>query len=310
MIKIHDKLWVVKSNRKDYGDSDLSYMTYHEDNNACEKRKETGRSWAKCGDSNPVESLYDNTPVDGMKIQECVGRWSTQNKVFRVRDPRGFVVEIPSGNLSTLLSCTTVAKSIVQEPCVWGREGNSHILLPVGSEPYMEAKEDSKTFNGMVTLGKLEPRDIVMFSVDDSMEYIFFGKVKITWKGTVKRAVEESADRWGGKYYNINPETDPIEEESLQKDTIWVGLFRSVDRVQGGKEYRWEIKGSGKYVKTGMKTRSMLLAKPEDIDVHPPERVLNKFDPGRKYYGWRQICGDNRYLRLSIGSFIYKEDKK
>lgn len=42
-MKIHDKLWyIINPSRKD----NLAYMTYWEDDVKCQKRMDTGRSWA------------------------------------------------------------------------------------------------------------------------------------------------------------------------------------------------------------------------------------------------------------------------
>ena len=115
-------------------------MTYYEDNSAFRKRMRTGLSWAKFGTGKQDDGhVIDNNSVSGFEICESVSRWSTQNKVFRIKDPRGFVVEVPSGNIPSILSCTTVVNGIIQEECIWARQGQDHILLPVTSKPYQEA---------------------------------------------------------------------------------------------------------------------------------------------------------------------------
>lgn len=143
-IKIHDKLWWVTSEERE----GLAYMTYYEDNKAFEKRKSTGMNWAE-GYRNQgydtQEYTCDNTPTSGFTLEGSVSRWSTSNKLFRLKDPRGFIVEIPTSNVTALVQSTDILKGgIISGECVWGREGSNHILLPVGSEPYQQGVKDTK----------------------------------------------------------------------------------------------------------------------------------------------------------------------
>lgn len=194
MIKIHKQLWyIVALDREDT----LSYMTYYEDNEAFEKRKSTGSSWAKGRETKwnpetkkyeviekrtPTEAIIDNSPVKGIYIGSSVSRWSTSNKLFRVTDPRGFTLEVPTDNIATLLHLTTVINGVVQEECVWGREGNNHILLPVNSEPYLETLDKMDTLaNKLIKVSELKVGDVVKFFECDT-EYTYMGKGKPTWK--------------------------------------------------------------------------------------------------------------------------------
>lgn len=192
MIKIHDKLWyVVKQDSKDK----LSYMTHYKDDSSFEKRKNTGLKWSKTYvlDTNDnakskfifgVEGECDNTPQKGFFIGDSVSRWSTSNKLFRVTDPRGFMVEVPTGNISTLLKLTDVSKGIIQEECVWGRDGSNHILLPVNSEPYLEAKKNMEVLSSPTIKISDVPYGSVVKLLNDDQEYTFLGRGKPVFKVT------------------------------------------------------------------------------------------------------------------------------
>lgn len=182
MIKIHKQLWyIINPDRKE----NLAYMTHYEDNAAFEKRKETGTSWAGSrGENKPEGIIIDNNPVTGIYIGSSVSRWSTSNKLFRVRDPRGFTVEVATDNISTLLHLTTVVNGVVQEECVWAREGNNHVLLPVNSEPYLETLDKmDQIANRLIPLKDIKVGDWFK-RFEDSSEYYYAGKVKCTWKIT------------------------------------------------------------------------------------------------------------------------------
>lgn len=135
-IEIPKELWVVKK-----ADSDLAYVTYLEDNEACKKRQTTGRQWAKqYGKSEGIESTHNNELLAGYKILKSVSRWSTSNVVWRVLNPRGFEFEIYSGNMMEILQCSRIENGVILDKCVIGREGGKNVLLPEGSEPYLQAK--------------------------------------------------------------------------------------------------------------------------------------------------------------------------
>lgn len=228
MINIAKQLWyVVDTTRED----SLAYMTYYEDNAAFEKRKGTGLSWAsgKHWDYSKKEYVYnntgdgviiDNSPTTGIYIGSSVSRWSTNNKLFRVKDPRGFTVEVPTDNIATLLHLTTVKNGVVEEPCVWGRDGSNHILLPVNSEPYLEtlAKMDVLA-NKLIKIGDLKVGDKVKF-FEDKTERTYLGKAKVTWR------IKPWEYKYGRHHYGYNRDNEKIYlEEKLVKDTKWEHIF-------------------------------------------------------------------------------------
>jgi hypothetical protein len=179
MINIPKQLWYVINPKR----GDLAYMTYYEQNAAFEKRKATGISWAKGYGANPDKDgvITDNVPTSGIYIGSSVSRWSTSNKLFRVNDPRGFTVEVPTDNIATLLHLTTVSKGIIQEECVWARDGGNHILLPVNSEPYLKTLDQMDTIaNKLISVKDLKPGDVVQLF--EGNEYTFMGRGKVTWK--------------------------------------------------------------------------------------------------------------------------------
>jgi len=190
MINIPKQLWyVIAPSRED----NLSYMTYYEDNAAFLKRKATGLHWASdrrydytkqeyVGTETGDGVIIDNVPTSGIYIGSGVSRWITSNKLFRVNDPRGFTVEVPTDNIATLLHLTTVAKGIIQEDCVWARDGGNHILLPVNSEPYLKTLDQMDTIaNKLISVKDLKPGDVVQF-FEGNREYTFIGRGKVTWR--------------------------------------------------------------------------------------------------------------------------------
>lgn len=225
-MKIHNKLWyIINPNRED----NLAYMTYYEENEACNKRMSTGSSWAGSGRGvapTPVGVIIDNTPTTGFNIGSSVCRWSTENKVFRVTDPRGFTVEVPTENISTLLHLTNVHKGIIQEECVWARDGNSHILLPVNSEPYLATLKDMDVLDNILSVKDLKVWDRVKLYKDEK-EYIYIGQYKAIWDANIE------SSKW--RKYNEEEITIP-QELGQYKDPKWQHYF--LDPVIGEYEIR------------------------------------------------------------------------
>ena len=296
MIKISKKLWCVKGvDRED----NLSYMCPYDESKEGEplanvaKMQATGRQWARVGErfsykknekgvyirdekgNLTVESriparegeevIANNSPLEGFYVGSSVARWSTSNKLFRVKDPRGFTVEIPTDNLATLLHHTTVVKGFVQEACVWGREGNNHILLPVNSEPYLETLDQMDTLaNKLISVKDLKVGDWVKFFEDDT-EYYYAGKLKGTWK----------IRGYSWPSYWDHDKTIRYSGWVEVQDEKWTDVFL--------RKYRWQSDESKYGVEHPSKPKIVEIIKHEPLTIdtklvgwYCPQRVSNK----------------------------------
>lgn len=74
--------------------------------------------------------ILDNTPVSGFEIFEVATRYSTSNKLFRVKDPRGFVTEITAKALLGILLGGSVINGAIQDLCVW--QANKNLVVYKG----------------------------------------------------------------------------------------------------------------------------------------------------------------------------------
>lgn len=232
MIKIYPKLWYVTDDTRE---DNLAYLCPYETTEKgdvagnVKKMQATGRSWA--GKSDTLNSnlgsgtVIDNLPTKNIYVGCSVSRWSTSNKLFRVTDPRGFTIEIPTDNLATLLHHTTVVKGIIQEECVWGKDGNNHILLPVNSEPYKLSKEQQDTLdNKLISVKDLKVGDWVKFFGGDT-EYYFFGRIKITWN------VRGHKPKYLYNYNRIDEYTDWYEIEDKQYTNLFLRFHKYSDET-------------------------------------------------------------------------------
>lgn len=260
MIKIADKLWSVKGVDRS---ENLAYMCQvtstksGEPDASTKKMQTTGRNWAsvperwdyvrengqavkdaegnyqriKISDAREGEEAYhDNVPTTGFYIGSSVSRWSTENKVFNVVDPRGFMVQVPTGNIETLLHTCTVVKGVVQEECVWGREGNAHILLPIHSEEYIAARGYITKVEQALKATDLKPGDRVTLQSygEEGNVKVFLGMVKLEWNRKAELITyKRGGSSWAYSYgYTEKSAVEDLGNETV-KDDKWLAVFAS-----------------------------------------------------------------------------------
>jgi len=182
----------------------------------------------------------------------------------------------------------------VAEECVWGREGNNHILLPVNSDIYKEARLKTDQVADMISLSKLEIGDVVKFDVDSDITHVFMGKMKAVWEIHLKQAKQE-LDGWSYRYYRTN-----TEDEILATDKITDTKFNFVFMPTGEKGY-CEYKSSGKCMKVGK------IDNPEmkHFSVAIPKRVY----PDGKYLYTPTRYSNGQYNGYETVDFIKKVEK-
>lgn len=300
MIKIHKQLWyVVRPGDKE----NLAYMSQYEQGKDGEvlsnvaKMQATGRSWARTNSQNvwkkdnkgdyvrneqgqlivdhviPAKSgsefVTDNVPTKGFYIGDSVSRWSTSNKLFRVTDPRGFMVEVPTGNISTLLHHTTVINGVVDSECVWGREGNNHILLPINSEPYLITLDQMDTLqNKLIGVKELKVGDWVKF-FEDNNEYYYAGKLKGTW--SIRGFTYETS--WAFSSYG-NRKNEQYSDWVDVQDEKWIEVF--LRKQTYSEKTTWSVQTFSKpKIIQVLRHEPMTLAV-EDYSWYCPQRVENK----------------------------------
>lgn len=181
--KIYPKLWYVIAPDRD----GLAYMTDWAKTQAFAKKEQTGIQWAggyhgkHKGQVHP--QIVDNVPLTGFKIMSNIGtRYSTSNKLMRVRDPRGFVLEVPIDSMAYLLQHVTVEKGEIKDLCIWGRDGG-HTLLPFGSPLAVEALKASSADKGKGIPAKdLEPGQ--GYKLSNGREYLYIGRAKVMRRET------------------------------------------------------------------------------------------------------------------------------
>ena len=261
MIKIESQIWsIINQNRKP-----LAYMcqvTQKKDgtpDGATLKKMETGRKWARNREHQPtkyedgkwvnngplipanegIEEFHDNVPMTGFKIAGEAGRWTTEATYIEVIDPRGFKVQVPVGNITTLMRTCDIIKGVIQEECVWGRE-DQHILLPVHSKEYKDAVGQIEKVEEALKLKDLVPGDWVKIHSygSEGSEVQFLGMVKLEW--TQHQELYDLVREGHWRYSTCKRVNFRDDGSETLRDTQWVGLFakdNATTKVRYG-EYR------------------------------------------------------------------------
>jgi len=140
----------------------LSFMVATDKEEVSEKDIITLRKW--CGYtysgvemSKTILNKFENTLTEGFKIDTVVSRYSTSNKLFRLIDPRGFMVEISSDNLCEILKSSSIDRGNIMGKCIWAGKYLVHENSPTYKEVIKESVKVKKPDKGLtLTSSELE----------------------------------------------------------------------------------------------------------------------------------------------------------
>jgi hypothetical protein len=142
-VKIPEKHYVGLVKRRD-DTLPLGFMTPWGDDKAARDRMSTVDRWARSSDRlEPM--VIDNRPMSGFRLTKSIRTTNYGgHDHWRVEDPRGFELEITSGNLAQLLSVGTLDRGDILDECVWARYGKDNVLLSTSTEEYQQAVENTR----------------------------------------------------------------------------------------------------------------------------------------------------------------------
>ena len=140
-IKIPEKHYVglVKREGEDFP---LAFITPWGRGKAARKRMSSVDDW--CHNCPKAQQMLGtacliNEPMWGFKLAENIRSTDFGIDKWRVRDPRGFELEITSRNLAQLLKSSTFENNQITDKCIWARKGPVNILLNTNSLEYQQA---------------------------------------------------------------------------------------------------------------------------------------------------------------------------
>lgn len=146
-VKIPDKHYVGLVKRSD-SDLPLAFLTPWGTDSAAKNRMKSVDEWSSrgwAGQKKLGAITIDNLPMTGFKLTSDIRTTSYGGlDKWRIQDPRGFELEITSGNLARLLGVGTLERGEILDSCVWARLGSDNVLLSVQSPDYKEAVEATR----------------------------------------------------------------------------------------------------------------------------------------------------------------------
>ena len=179
----------------------LAFITPWGEDSASKKRIETVDSWVRGngnyrGSSKMESQIIENTPLIGFKLGDSIrsSGYGGYDK-WRIEDPRGFELEITSGNLAQLLSVSMIDKGEILDQCVWARHGKDNILLSTNTDNYKKAVENTKVAGSSASWKDVKLGDIVV--LQNNIKGIWFGRMHYltkTYSSTIPQSGDTSSD--------------------------------------------------------------------------------------------------------------------
>jgi len=198
-IKFPEKYYVgFQKNRYSSGESFrmLGFATPNTGDSAFKKRKETVDRWSE-KDLTPLD--MENKPTHGFKIVDAVSRYSTDNKKFRIEDPRGFELEISVYNLFDIITKHTIVQGTIMEPMLWGRSGQDNYLISSASEEYKHHVSGPKVTSLDAGAWFTNRARNILYRFEGRLAY------NLVASHVYRKDPDDHTWRWG---WNRNPRTD------------------------------------------------------------------------------------------------------
>lgn len=178
-IKIPAKHYVGLSNRIT-GRLPTGYMTPWGTDSAAKKRMKTIDYQIGSVKFKLQPLVIDNEPMHGFRVTSPLRESDYGETNWRVEDPRGFEVEISSGNLALLINAGLIDHGEITSECIWARQGSENILVSTETNDYITAVENTKVASKYtpwkdVTIGN----KIVLI---DNTKGIYLGKMYVLFK--------------------------------------------------------------------------------------------------------------------------------
>lgn len=175
----------------------LAFLTYDTHDAASKKRIDTVKNWYG---SEKMCNL-DNPPLSGFTFVDVVSRYRTKNKLMRVFDPRGFIVEVSIDILLEIMQSATIKNGIIQEKCFWARKGAENILIPENTplhEQYLSETVYAKAAN--ISTKNLKVGGLYINK--NGKKYFYLGKLvlKVDEENTSSTAFTKYSDLVKNKY--------------------------------------------------------------------------------------------------------------
>ncbi len=174
--------------KKDY---DLAFATYKDKKGKLHKEVSFNK-WIS--QQIPIKE-FDNVPTKGFKVHSLTQRSSywfgSGRHVWRIEDPRGFVLEISSENMQGIIGTTLLKEGLIDSPCVWVWSGQYLSLIPTCSNLYKDVIANNERVSKKISKKDVKIGNRVLLK--NGTEGIYYGKwwvLQSKYSGACIRQVE------------------------------------------------------------------------------------------------------------------------
>lgn len=160
--------------------------------------------------------IETNEPRLGFELAKSVRRSSwhgSSNVVWQVEDPLGFELEITSENFALIVSSCTIINGVIQEACVWGRDGSRNVLLPVSSEPYKTASIHTTLITNKISIRNVSIGDhitLITKTKTGNTDGVYMGRMIAVISEKTKTSVSINANTTIPYHLFYNPTSGNI----------------------------------------------------------------------------------------------------
>lgn len=160
------------------------FVSMHDEGTkAYNNRTKTAKDWAKYGNLyvEALEKVVSNTPTKGFKFINTTRRYRTNNVLFQIEHPEGFIFEISSENAYEILENCTVQNCEIKDELFFN---TNRYLLNTNFETYKEQAKMEKSVDGS---SQIKVGDVVLMTVQckefnysmDVHKLMYLGKTHI-----------------------------------------------------------------------------------------------------------------------------------
>lgn len=107
-------------------------------------------------------ATHNNTPRPGFVI---LGMRSYNGRLWNIVDPNGTATHISANNMDYILRYASLLEGTIDKPCVWvhgmGESSHNLMLVPVGTDIYTDALNNTRLLNTAPTIRELKLGDTV-----------------------------------------------------------------------------------------------------------------------------------------------------
>lgn len=183
VIKLPNKHYVGLVKREE-SNLPLGFMTVWGTDPAAVKRMATVDEWSNRGYASQIKltpMTLDNIPMIGFKLGGDIRttNYGGHDK-WRIEDPRGFELEITSGNLAQLIAYGTVEHGEILDECVWAREGSNNVLINVNTQEYKSAIAATKIANSTTSWKNVKIGNSVV--LQNGVQGQYLGKFAVMYR--------------------------------------------------------------------------------------------------------------------------------